>query len=160
MHSSVLIQQSSTALSGLMLVCAFAACGHVVLTIFFRVEILSGFLKQILAHREAFVQKDVAKGAVLTLQGGYETPLKEVKEIVVLPELNRSASLNQVNADSIVLPMEVSSELHKFIRKIAQLYNPNPCMYITQPIINMPLNLLSPQQFITSNMQGMLLSRI
>jgi hypothetical protein len=93
-------------------------------------------LKQILAHRDAFVRKDVVKGSVLTLQSGYETPLTEVKEIVVLPELNVLASLNQVNANSIVLSREVCEELHKYISQIAQLYNSNPCMYIMQPTMH------------------------
>jgi hypothetical protein len=74
----------------------------------------------------------VAKGLELTFQGGYETPLKEVKEIVVLPELNTAVSLKQMNANSIVLSVDVCDELHKYIQQIALLYNSNPCMYSNQ----------------------------
>lgn len=92
-------------------------------------EILSGFLKQILARRETCGIKSTGKGSSLTLHCEHGTPFKEVKEIVVLPELDRSVAVKQVDANSIVLPIEVTRELHLYIRRVAESYNSNPCTY-------------------------------
>jgi Adenylate and Guanylate cyclase catalytic domain len=121
-------------------------------------EILSGFLKQILARRETCGSMGVGKGLVPTLRCEHETPFKEVKEIVVLPELNRSVAVNQVDVNSFDLPIKVSQELHLYIRQIAELYNSNPCTYIKRPVLMQILKFLSSptllQQFITLNTQG------
>lgn len=90
-------------------------------------EMLSGYLKQIIARRQACGIQTKATASSLVYTNSSETPIKEVSEIIVLPEFDRSAALGQESIDSVQLSDVVSQELYLYIQKISQLYNNNPC---------------------------------
>lgn len=88
---------------------------------------LSGYLKQIIARREACGTQTDAMVSSLVFSNNGDTPIKEVSEIIVLPEFNKNAAVGQDIVDSIRLSDAVSDELFRYIQKIASLYNHNPC---------------------------------
>ena len=95
-------------------------------------EILSTLLSEIVARRQAVGSGSDPKQKIekaensLSRNGGNQTVIDEVQEIIILPEYNATAASRDLVMDDIVLlSKDVRDELHDYVRCVAGLYRDN-----------------------------------
>jgi hypothetical protein len=116
-------------------------------------DVLLRLIKQIVARRNSCpllpAQKAIPhEERYATSQG--TSPLDEVKEIITLPGFVEANY--QEDPEDVVLPKEVSSQLHDYISKIAGLYRNNPfhnfehASHVTMSVVKLLSRIVAPQQ--------------
>ena len=97
-----------------------------------QVDVFSKILKQIVARRRASNALRHAHGKQEDLSAPYQlesTPMKEVLEIIELPEFDAEAAQNQDSPDEIELDSVVEAQLRNYIATISHMYKDNACKY-------------------------------
>lgn len=89
------------------------------------VEVLCGLLRSVIARREAMNKHGKKWESIGKAPSSNGMVLDEVKEIITLPEYQRSAIKKNVDPDSIVLDQGVVKQLTALVRKIAGTYRSN-----------------------------------
>lgn len=98
-------------------------------------KVLEDSLKQVIAHRNAQKlerrksSEEIEKSEVFesftpaTVQA---IPLKEVKEIVAIPEFCKRTASRTRDAATVYVPKLVSKQLHEYVTEISRMYPTNP----------------------------------
>jgi len=92
------------------------------------VEMLVGFMKQIVARRQALGAraKEPSRRESKTMMEKRVNVLDEVKEVIALPQFDANAIKNQVDPNTVEIPDEILSQLMDMVARIAGLYRDNP----------------------------------
>lgn len=118
----------------------------------FNTECLLGFLKQIVARRNASYGS--AGPPPSTYPDGRQFtshPFDEVKEIITLPKYNAKAAENQQNPKYIQLDPKIERQLYSYIYKLATMYrqevpfhNFSHASHVTMSVVKMLSRIVAP----------------